>query len=171
MSESIPDNIIQRACDIWGLQLHNPTWDNGDESEAGGMGRALSLSNMAHDAEKITDIEAQVERFKQILFDSIKEMAVDQDYVMLYVDYHPDTTLAHAAEEAGIPLSLFGCKKRMHIEADHVGASIGYAVPIVNHYTLAGDRWLVTTLQGTDMHKIIDIIEGGGDVGLLVEKS
>lgn len=78
----------------------------------------------------------------------------------LGVDYDPDLILRKAADEAGLKMQ-FPWKTRMVIQAKCLSFAVGYVAEDVYHYPLPDDRWLVTTLRGSDIDKIIEYVNGG----------
>jgi hypothetical protein len=87
----------------------------------------------------------------------------------LDVDYNPCEELARAADHAGIPHSQFSCKSSVYMRMDYVSTSFGYGVDDTYHYPLPDGGWLLTTLQGPDIDKMIKQIMSGNFMGLTVE--
>ena len=163
--------MIVRAAEIWGKALHNPKFDNGDNSQAGGLGHMLATMNMQNAKENVPSLVDQVEKFKKVLVSNLIAQRDSGEYFRgwLDTDYHPCKELAGAANEAGIPHNLFSCKSTVMINEDCVGASFGYGSERINHYPLPNGKWLLTTLTGSDITKIIDQVMNGNLMGLRVE--
>jgi len=90
------------------------------------------------------------------------------DYISVGVDYGPDKILSDAAEDAGLDMQ-FPWKTQMWISHGTVSVSAGYGAPQVFHHPMADGRWLVTTLYGSDIDKVIALVERGVDTGLAIE--
>lgn len=181
-----PDVMIDRAVELWCRKLRAPAEkNNGDSSSNGGMAFALAIINADADRKKINDIDGRVDDFKSILS---KKMKFARDHAGeptgrtlsygpehyreisgLDSDYSPDIELSAAANEANVPLSAFPWKSHMNIYSDHVYAAFGYAVEGRCHYPLANGRWLITSLRGGDITKIIEAVEAGQLTSLQVE--
>lgn len=151
--------------------LRNPKYDNGDNSFAGMV--TQTLAHMVREA-KPTPMDA-IDRFgvelKKILMapleweaKSYRQGEPTTKYTTLFdymsVDYGPDIPLSEAAKRAGLEME-FPWKTSMSLREDSVCLSYGYGAPYVYHYPLSGDRWLVTTLSGNDIDKIIALVEAG----------
>lgn len=169
--KKVTDQIIQRAAELWGRKLHNPAFDNGDNSAAGGMTHMLATMNIQSAKGDVGDIVKSVEMFKKELVKSLIAARESGEYfpTWLDTDYHPCKELAEAAGKAGIPGSLFSCKSSVSMYEDSVGTSFGYGAGTVYHYPLPGGKWLITSLRGEDISKIIDLVVSGNDLGLEVE--
>lgn len=167
----IPDYIIERAAELWGRKIHRPVFDNGDQTRLGGYGMALATLNIHADKENIHDMEERVEKFKKSLIDALITTRDSGEHfnTFLDTDYHPCKELVVAADEAGIPYSQFSCKSTVHMMEDCVSASFGYGAENIYHYKMPDNSWLITTLRGSDIAKIIDLIMGGDDLGLTIE--
>lgn len=169
MNQEISDKIIDRAVEIWCRSLHNPKFDNGDKSFNGFMGQSLAQMNIDADKSKIDGMEQRIESFRTELAAAIKSELKERSYVWLDVDYSPCKILADAAEKAGIPHSLFSVKSGVTLNPGHAAASFGYGAEHQNHYPLADGGWLITTLSGSDIAKVIEQVEAGNSMGFTVE--
>ncbi len=151
--------------------LRNPKYDNGDNSFAGMV--TQTLAHMVREA-KPTSMDA-IDRFgvelKKILMapleweaKSYRQGEPTTKYTTLFdymsVDYGPDIPLSEAAKRAGLEME-FPWKTSMRLCENYISLSYGYGAPYVYHYPLSDDRWLVTTLSGNDIGKIISLIEDG----------
>jgi hypothetical protein len=76
----------------------------------------------------------------------------------LSVDYDPDLILRDAAEKAGLK-TKFPWKTSMRLTDSYVTVSCGYGADYIFYYPLSDDRWFVTTLYGSDIDKVIRLIE------------
>lgn len=172
MKEEISNQIISRAVDLWCKKLFKPVFDNGDDSEVGAIGGILATVNIQRAKNGIDDLQARVEVFRKTLIESLIETRDSEDYFnrWLDTDYHPSPELAKAADIAGIPHSLFSCKSSVMMREGCVTSSFGYGADNQNHYPLPDGRWLITTLSGSDMDKVIDQVMGGNLMGLTVEE-
>ena len=155
MREKVKDRVIYKAVDLWCKKLHVPIFDNGDSSDIGGSTMCLASLNIAHDKSKISNIDESIETFRRVLTGTlfqVRDEPLDGEYFSrwLDVDYHPCETLAYAADKASIPHSQFSCKSTVSMRTNFVSASFGYGRDTVNYYPLADDKWLVTTLLGSD---------------------
>lgn len=175
--EIVPDNIIDRAVELWCRALRLPRHDNGDDSARGFM--TLGLVGMTVDAEmaKMNDLDERIERFRQALAERMKFTQANdgqptgkqgqhgpETYYFdrfLSVDYGPDPDLRFAADIADIPYSLFSWKSTVQIHATHVCSSFGYGAGYLYHYPLTDGSWLICRLSGDDMPTITKAVEAG----------
>ena len=171
MRTSQPDRIIERAVELWCRKLHNPVFDNGDDTPQGFLSEGLAAMVIENDKEKMPDREAQIERFRKALVLNLKAIRDRDDYFPLWldVDYGPCKELAEAAETAGIPHSQFSCKSSVSMLDDCVSTSFGYGAERVNHHPMPDGRWLITTLTRSDISKVIDDAMDGNHLGLMIE--
>jgi len=170
------ERIVARAADLWVAMLARPKYDNlganslesRESKDANGMASILAtlipknntpdvLQRFGEELRKILmaplDWEYKNSHSGQVtkhstLFDS------------LHTDYGPDIPLVTAAERAGLKME-FPWKTGMFLSENHLSVSHGYGAPYVYHYALYGERWLVTTLHGDDISKIIALVESG----------
>ena len=169
MSQS--DQIIERAVELWCRKLHNPVFDNGDDSARGFMGSCLASTLIESDKEKMPDREGQIEKFREALTVHLKAVRDKDEYFprWLDVDYGPCKELGDAADKAGIPHSQFSCKSSVSMLDDCVGTTFGYGAERVLHHPTPDGRWLITTLSGSDIDKVIKEIMSGNLMGMVVE--
>lgn len=187
MNKQLPDDrIIDRAVDLWCRELRAPRFDNGDRSFIGAVGMGLAQNLARTEIEKVDDWVAAVERFSVELSTRLKFLRdnderprpqeeydaekrgttgyVSANYYFdghLDVDYHPSRRLAEAAEKAGVPTSAFSIKSSVYVGENFVETRFGYGADLVNHYPLPDGRWLLTTLRGSDMRKVVEYVMGG----------
>jgi len=169
--ENIPDVMIERAVELWCRKLHDPVFDNGDKTEQGFFTGVLANTNIQADKNKIDDMGVRVEKFRKALVRTLKTERDSADYFYghLSVDYAPCIELGLAANEAGIPESQFSCKSAVAIFEGWVVASFGYAAESTYHYPLPDGKWLVTSLVGSDINKVIKQVMDGNLMGLEVD--
>ncbi len=169
MSENITDRMIDRGVDIWCKKLLQPHFDNGDDSNDG-LGGLLANANIENDLAKEIHLTSKIEVFRVTLTTLLKQELEERQYISsLYVDYGPSGNLGKAAEVAEIPPSLFGCKSDVDINVDCCTSRFGYGQQSINHFPLSDDKWLLTTLRGGDMDKVIKSVERGNPLNLVVE--
>jgi hypothetical protein len=154
--------IVDRAVELWKRMLANPEYKaTGDESgleDQLTMARAASMAKMVPSNAAPERLEAFGVALKQRLLTASPEYGTYPD--TLHVDYGPDAVLGDAAKEVDLKLE-WPWKTRMHLYDDRVGLAAGYAAGTVYHYPLSNGRWLMTTLQGSDITKIIEYVDGG----------
>jgi hypothetical protein len=143
--------IVERAADLWVKLLQNPRYDNGDSSQQGGMAAALAVTLPSN---------ATDERLAAFRTELIRLLMQPGSRGMLDVDYQPDRTLSAAAKVAGLEMQ-FPWKTTMFLEEGYLSLTAGYGAGAVYHYPLKDGRWLVTRLQGGDIDKVIDYVQGG----------
>ena len=174
MRENISDKVIEKAVELWARKLYNPSFDNGDNSESGGMTFLLATMNILTDKAEIKDMESRVKVFCDTLTKTLKDKRDRREYLpYLSVDYGPCRELAEAADVAGIPHSQFSCKSSVYMHDGYVGMSFGYGARTSYYYPLPDGRWLVTDILGTergDIEKIISHVAKGNEMGFVVEK-
>jgi hypothetical protein len=176
MKEYKPNElIIDKACSLWVGMLSNPRFDalgrNGSDDPHGSMAKAQMLATVlaAEKKANFEQLQAFSKNLKSYLMNKIKidfehnNVFVAEDgyyHSYLTVDYHPDLILYKAAEEAGIGEHLFPWKTRMEIHNSCLSLSYGYGTEYVYYYP-CNDKWLVTTLCGSDISKVIEYMKGG----------
>lgn len=167
----ISNNLVDRAVDLWCKALLNPFFDHGDNGEVGAMTAALGEINISAELKNEPNLSAKIEVFRKDLTARIKEQLSSNSrrYVYLETDYAPSGLLSESARAAGIPGTLFSIKSHVSISDDSVSSSFGYSSERCNHYPLSNNRWLVTTLTGGDIGKIIKLVNLGQDLGLTIE--
>lgn len=166
-----PNFIIERAVDLWCRKLHNPVFDNGDNTEHGFMSQAMASMVIQADKGKVDNLESSIEIFRHELTAELKRLRDADEYFprWLDVDYGPCKELQKAGDAAGIPNSLFSCKSSVSMMDDYVRVSFGYGAEGLNHYRLPNGGWLITTLYGSDMDKVIMSVENGNPLNLTTE--
>lgn len=159
-------------------------FDNGDSSPTGGMTMLLATANASTAAGHVDDLEAAIERFRNILANKLKyardfagELTVgDSGPTHIYFDrylgsdYGPGRQLSEAADEAGVPKNLFSWKSDVYIDDDHVAAKFGYGAAPVYHYPMPDGSWLVCALSGPDISKIKAAVADGRLPELALER-
>lgn len=159
--------IIDRAVELWKRLLAAPVYNNlapGERHLPSELANALAYEAPKNNTPEI--LEAFGHALKATLL--VPREGRDYFHTYLAVDYHPDLALKDAAEKAGLKMP-FPIKTSMNLYDDCVGFSIGYAAPMVYHYPLSGNRWLVTDLYGGDITKVIALANAGVDTGLTIE--
>lgn len=172
MRDDFSKQVIDRAVDIWCRNLHNPFFDNGDDTEHGAMGTALATLNIESDKAKIDNMGDRIEVFRKSLTNEIIRRQEDMDEHLpcwIDTDYHPCQMLADAANEADIPTSQFSAKSTVQMNDGYVSTSFGYGAAYENHYPLPDGSWLITTLAGSDIDKVISSAIDGNPLGLTIE--
>jgi hypothetical protein len=158
--------IIDRAVELWKRALGAPKYQNERPGE-----ETLPLASMLASMTPKNNTPDVLEAFGAALKASLLVEDPENGWygkTYLRVDYDPDRTLAAAANTAGLEMT-FPWKTTMHIDEDKVSFSIGYGAPDQHHYPLPDGRWLVTTLRGDEMPKIIERVAAGVDLGLTIE--
>jgi hypothetical protein len=168
--DKVPKIMIERAVELWCRELKKPKFDNGDDSPDGLIASALfSIVRKKHTS-NINNMDERIELFRTILTSKLFELRSKNEYFQrLSVDYGPETLLRDASEKAGIPVSQFSMKSSIYIEHKRICSRFGYSGDTLNHYPLSNERWLVTTLMGTDIDKVIDSVDNGNPLGLSIE--
>lgn len=172
MKEKVDEMLIKRAAELWGRKLYTPVFDNGDDSLQGALTAGLASMNIDADKEGINNMPKRIEVFKKVLFDNLVNAQNDDNQYLdrfLSVDYGPCKSLADAADTAGIPYSQFSVKSTVYINAGYVSTSFGYGAEDVNHYPIPDGRWLMTTLRGSDMDKVIKHVINDNSMGFDIE--
>lgn len=170
------DQIIERAVELWCRALRRPRFDNGDTSDSGGMTMMLATVLEGQQRDKVSDIDAAIDKFRTILSDAIKasretDGRIPYEFNYLGCDYGPDRALDLAATQAGVPRASFSWKSSVSIHEDCVVAQFGYRATPWRHYPLKDGRWLIADLSGGDMPKIIAAVEAGTLTDLTVERN
>lgn len=168
------ERIVDRAVALWMAMLANPKYDNlGSESRESPESQSANkmasvLAGMVPKNNTSEVLQRFGEELRKILLAPLEWEstwgAETKKYTTLFsrmsVDYHPDVPLATAAERAGLKME-FPWKTSMSLAEDHLSLCYGYGAPYLYHYPLSGDRWLVTTLCGDDITKVIELVEAG----------
>ena len=110
-----------------------------------------------------------MDKFEQALFDSLqtprKYNNDDPDSEVYYenrvsCDYGPCQVITDAMKATGIEFTN-PIKTNIWIEGNCISVSAGYGAREVYHYPISDGRWLITTLRGEDISKVIEYVEGG----------
>lgn len=165
------ERIIDRAITLWKRALEAPIYRN--EPLGAATSQNLMAGVMATMIPKNNTPDV-LDAFGRELKDSLMRQHQGErnpDYLFyersLCVDYDPCTLLAKAATTAGLRMQ-FPWKTYMDIQQDCLSFSMGYGAETIYHYPLANDRWLLTSLRGGDISKVIAAVDGG-ELKLLVE--
>ena len=151
------EKIVDRAVELWKRMLKNPKFDNGDPSPSGFFAGAMAKTIPNNATDEILQVFG--ENLKTALMNPEPEYKQEFFHSSLGVDYGPDKVLHDAANKAGLKME-FPWKTSMSLWTEHVSVSAGYGAERVYHYPLADGRWLMTTLCGSDISKIIAYCEG-----------
>ena len=180
MKEYTPNPVIvAKACELWLDMLDKPKFDalgndrpkdsRDDPNDAMALAAIMSAAN----AERTTFSDEMKATFAKTLTKWLSNkvgwdaeakapvISTNGDYTThLYVDYGPDAVLAEVAKEAQVPKARWPWKTAMNLGENYVNVSMGYAAETVYYYPVDG-QWLVTTLSGSDITKVIEYIKGG----------
>lgn len=164
--------IIKKAVQWWVDAIHDPKFDNLGDGPASAQDKLSSaFCGMVSSMKHMNPTAEQAAKFGEALEVALmtpSKSGYYQPYVS--VDYGPDMILDEAAKAAGLEKVQFPWKTSMHLGNNYFTARHGYGGEMKYHYPLSGDRWLITSLSGDDIQKIIDHIEASGDsLGLIVE--
>jgi len=144
------EKICKRMSQVWRKMLEAPKYDNGDETDNGGIAAMLGSMQAKNNTPEVL-VKFEEELFNLLMTKSLKYTADDEgrypDY--LDVDYHPCQTLTDAADKAGLKME-FPWKTTSRISADYISVSAGYGARSTYHYPLEDGSWLLTTLCGDD---------------------
>jgi hypothetical protein len=175
-----PDEILERAVALWGRAIRRGGWDNGDDSQSGGMAMAMVVINREA-ALKASGASRQalVAGFEAALLADLKaqrdaaavEGANDYFRGFLNVDYGPDAVIGRACEASGMPVMLLPVKSSVYVAHDYVEVRFGYGDATRYHYPLGRRQWLVTSLRGEEMPVVIRAVQEGRLPQLQVENS
>lgn len=158
------DRIIDRAIHIWKQALSSPVYQNlgPGEFDMGSMMASAMADRLPKDntPEKLLKFG---EALKGLLV--INDRGYFDGY--LSVDYDPCQILYEAAKAADLKMK-FPWKTRMNIDVDHISFAMGYGAPNIYHYPLTDGRWLVTSLYGNEIGKVMAYVNGESP-GFLVE--
>jgi hypothetical protein len=115
----------RKAAKWWSKFLDAPViLDNGDQSGTGFM--ASALAGLAQDISRAKLPDDAPKKFEDALTGLLE--AKTDEWLCIGVDYHPDTILDNAAEEAGFSLgmTLLPWKTTMWIMGDKITVRNGY---------------------------------------------
>ena len=118
--------MAKAAAKWWRQQLESPKFDNGDQSNGGGLVLMMAIMNAAHNEPE----DAQLDKFEQVLFQHI--MSKTPRY--LDVDYGPGMILGEAADASGVSTARFPWKTVMWLDYENntLNARCGYGAPTVS---------------------------------------
>ena len=178
MQDQEPNELlIDKACELWGEMISDPKFDalgkNGSNDDpSGSMAAAQVLAAGLADknkptAEQLAIFKKELKRWLsskcQYNYDSNEFIPHDQgSYGFthgLSVDYHPCGLLSASAKAAGIDTCVFPYKTSMYFYKDQISVRYGYGAEALCYYPVDG-RWLVTTLMGSDISRVIDHVRG-----------
>lgn len=169
--------IVDRAVKLWVNALRKPEYKmHADGDRSAEAARSAAMLNWATEKQNENNQDEEVlKKFAVALKDILMNKQASSrnpDYIhyvdYLAVDYHPCEELEKAAEVAGLKM-MFPIKTTMQLDEDYVSFSMGYGVQTSNHYPLKDGRFLVTTLRGSDISKIIDHYNTGNPLSLDVD--
>ena len=160
--------IVDRAVELWIDMLKYPKYDNlGPNSpestyskHVNGMASMLATRAPKNNTPEV--LEAFGRELKAILIGPFEWSNGSNRYVdtvnELHVDYQPDIYLDTAAKRSGLKME-FPWKTNIRLYNDSLSLSYGYGAETVYHYPLLNNKWLITTLSGSDIVKIKSLIE------------
>lgn len=154
--------VVDRAVVLWKDMLAAPKYDNGDDSPTGGLAFVMMAMMPKNNIPEVLDAFGKALREKLVTPQHYESHGSKwSSYVMsLDVDYWPCKELSEAAQSAGLEMQ-FPIKTHMHLYDDRLSVSCGYGAETKYHYPLSDGRWLVTTLSGSDISKILALAESG----------
>jgi len=161
------ERIVDRAVALWKDMLGYPKYDNGDRT--GPSGLACIMASMLPKNNTSEVLDRFGEELKKLLMEKAeyesksyndKPFTYEGPFDDMHVDYGPSFPLQRAAFLSGLEME-FPYKTNMWLTESYLTLSAGYAAPHVYHYPLSSDRWLETTLHGSDIDVILDLIENG----------
>jgi len=156
------EQTAKRAAELWRRMLENPKYDalgsTGTPEDVRNMGMASVMASVLPNNATAELLDALAEELAKQLMNPDRST---YERISLGVDYGPDLLLAEVAKTVGLEMQ-WPWKTRMYIDGDRcVSVSAGYGAEDVYHYPLPGNRWLVTTLSGSDIVKVIEYVDGG----------
>lgn len=163
------ERIVDRAIQIWISLLSKPKYDTLGKNSPENIQSQMQCMTAALIADKLpkNNTPEVLSKFGQ----ELKKFLMGSECIRndtqftrivnyLSVDYHPDSVLREAAERSGLRME-FPWKTHMQLTNDFVWVKNGYGDDRMYHYPLSHDRWLVTTLYGSDISKVIKLVEDG----------
>lgn len=156
----------RRAAELWKKMLTNPKFDNGDDSVTGFMTASLASMIPTNTTEELLD--AFVEKLVEKIMTPSAHNPDFHDSSNLSVDYGPCQALADSAKAVGLNCQ-FPWKTSTRVYSDEVHVRHGYGAETIFHYALDNDKWLVTTLSGSEIEKIKRYIVDGDLLEFTVE--
>lgn len=152
------ERVIDRAVVLWKRMLANPQYKATDDRSSREDQRSMDIASMMTHLAPNNATPDVLDKFGEELRRRIAEQLEQHGHVGLHVDYGPDGDLRAAADAAGLKMQ-FPWKTDMWIDPLCVSVRAGYRAESVCHYPITGDRWLVTTLSGSDIVKVIAVVE------------
>ena len=120
--------LAKKAADWWCGQVEGHTkFDNGDQSQQGGVAMIMATMLASHEKQKLSDDSVKI--FHEKIMEYVQEKLTENpEYtVRLSSDYSPDHELSQLCSAASIPGTLMPWKTRMWISMkDGVRVSCGY---------------------------------------------
>lgn len=153
-----------RAVELWKRMLRDPKYDNLGERRDQATGDEQFTSAMAETMTRMIPSNVADELLDKF-GDELRERLLNPsgnfyEHLTLDVDYGPCRMLRESAEAVGLQVQ-FPWKTIMHVYNDHVRVSCGYGAEPVLHYPIGNGGWLITTLSGSDITKVIEYVTGG----------
>lgn len=145
----------ERVADLWVRWLRDPRYDNGDTSSEGAFNNAVggAMASMLHNNSN----EENLEEFRKELIKTLH--ALGDTCYDIGSDYQADRNLQGAADRAGLKMA-FPYKHSMSWFGNALCVHQGYGKSVY-HYELDGGKWLITSLYGADIDKVIEYVQGG----------
>lgn len=161
--------VIRRAAVIWRRLLETPEYratnENSGPEDIRNMGMAAFLARSI----PTNSTPGLLDQFSDELQRRIEAHIESEGFApYMHVDYGPDEILAESAKAVGLEIQ-FPWKTNVRLRRDAVSVSAGYVAEYIYHYPLNDGRWLVSSLSGSDVAKLIELIESGFDLGLTIE--
>jgi hypothetical protein len=158
--EKMCPRIARRVADLWMRMLADPQYDYLGSNATAKEVLQQAVSNSMLDLIAKNNSPEILEKFGKALFSRLMDESVSMyERCGLHVNYGPDSLLTDAANAAGLKME-FPYKTNMWINAESISLSYGYGAESVYHYPLENGRWLVTKLSGSDISKVIQIVNG-----------
>lgn len=155
MNDKPNEILIDRVVVIWKRLLGQPEYDNGDKGINGVLASGLASSLPNNSTPELFN-KFGVELKKQLM-EPNENGYYNRD---TSVDYGPCKALADSAEAVGLKMQ-FPWKTNVTFWDKCVNVRAGYSAPCKHHYPMPDGRWLITTLSGDEIDKIIDYVNGG----------
>ena len=164
----VPNEIIvDKAVSLLKKMLANPKYENLSKTEKeqssgasffqNSMAQALASMIPKNNTTEVLDLFAI--ELKKILMTEHEENNYIRYIDTLSVDYHPDQFLNKAAQLSGLKME-FPWKTQMWLHNNKIGLGYGYGSETVYYYPIFNNTdWLATTLSGSDISKVIELIE------------
>ncbi len=115
------------AAALWWCEVvAHPRFDNGDQSEAGGL--AMMMAMLTH-SRRPRPSQEMLDRFREALQETLEMYCRQHGGVTLGVDYHPSDILSECADRAGLDEVSWPWKTIMEVTPNRVTAAHGYSSP------------------------------------------